>query len=221
LNAPIRFHVVTLLLISVLLFLNCKEKEDIFSDPLDFLETKEIPQYIQKLPYYGINGQNYLKDSDRGKTMEIGGVYGKGMSFSFIRIFNDTGLFYIPLDRELSCTQERSLIRIRGVVSKESEPFLSGIEVISVVDIGDLKDIVEKKYRSLVGKISDKVHRSESKLDLTSLEEFHCAASDSAILVFGRTYDLMYEFDIGVLIRMNCSSSDFKKIYAREFFKGE
>ena len=61
----------------------------------------------------------------------------------------------------------------------------------------------------------------KSKLDLGSIKEFHCTSSENSIIIFGRTYDLMYEFDIGVLVQMDCGSIVFKKIFAREYFKGE
>ena len=205
----------------LLLTLSCEKKCGFFDNPKKFLETKSFPAYFQKIPYYGVNGRNGLSFFKPDTLIEIKGIYVKGKFFPFLRVFDDTGLYYIPLEDSLSFHSETSLLDAKGLVKKNREPCLVRIEVNSSTDVSKIKNMVEKEYPLFISKVADEIHNPSSKLDLSSVEDWHCACSGDALLVFGRIYDLMYEFDIGILLKKEGDSFTLKKIYAREFFKGE
>lgn len=221
LNAPTRFYMKYFLIIILFLSLFCEKPDEDLSNPLKYLETEDFPLYFQKLPYYGVNGRNGLETLKKDVLVDIKGIYVKGKFVSFLRTFNDSGLFYVPLKDSFSYNSETSLIVVRGTVASNGEPYLSEIEIKSFDDIGKIKDRVEENYPLLLNKIKDEIHNPKSKLRLEDIKTWHCAFSDSTLFVYGRTYDLMYEFDIGILLKKDGDTYSLMKIYAREFFKGE
>ncbi len=220
-NAPTRFYMKYFLIIVLFLSLSCEKNDSDFKNPLKFLEVEEFPLYFKKLPYHGVNGRNGLITFEEGAEVGITGIYVEGKSISFLRTFNDTGLFYIPLEKILHHESETSIIEIKGRVTSNNELYLSEVDVKSFEDIGKIKETVEHNYPLLVKKIKDKIHNPKSKLDLNTIKTWHCAYSDNVLFIYGRTYDLMYEFDIGIVVKMEGDFYRLKKIYAREFFKGE
>ncbi len=210
-----------LLPLFIFLFLSCEKSEEYFDNPLKFLETKIFPSYFLRIPYYGVNGRNLLEAASNGTMIDVKGVYVKGKNFSFLRVFNDSGLFYMPLEERLTYDSETSLLEVKGKVTSNGEPYLSLVEVVSSEDVGKIKDIVEREYPLFISKIEDNIRNPRSKLNLQNIKSWHLASSDNYILVYGRTYDLMYEFDIGVLLKKDGVTYSLEKIFAREFFKGE
>jgi hypothetical protein len=162
-----------------------------------------------------------LETIKNGTVIDIKGVYVKGKAVSFLRIFNDSGLYFIPLEDSLNHSSETSVIELKGKVEKNGVSYLAVIEVKSYEGVEKIKDVIEREYPFLIDKIKDEIHTPKSKLDLKEIESWHIACSENNIFIYGRTYDLMYEFNVGVLVEKSGDTYSLRRIYAREFFKGE
>ncbi len=201
--------------------MGCEEPEGWVEDPSEYLETTEFPGYFQRIPWFGVNGHNGLKPSEKGSHCSVYGVYVSSRSSYFVRTFSDSVIFHIPLKESLSYPSERTVVKISGKVVHNGEPSLSEVEIIATEEIGEIYRMVVAGYPMLIDKITAEIHHPKSRLDLKSIEIFHCAAAGNKLLIVGRTYDLMYEFDLGILVEKTGDSYKLSKIYAREFFKGE
>ncbi len=207
--------------IAIFLFISCEKSSEYFNNPQRFLETEDFPPYFQKLPYFGVNGRNGLEALGKDMQVDIKGIYVKEKFISFLRTFDSSGLYYFLLEDSLPYISGTTVVGLSGRVGKNGETFLTEVDIISYESVEKIKDIVEKEYSLLIDKIKDDIHNQKSKLDLNHIETWNLACSDSTILIYGRTYDLMYEFNVGVLVEKSGDIYKLKKIYAREFFKGE
>ncbi len=221
LNAPtiflIRFSVIFILLLA----LGCEESERWVEDPSEYLETTEFPGYFQRIPWFGVNGHNGLKPPEKGSHCSVYGVYVSSIGGCFVRTFSDSVIFHIPLKESLPYPSECTIVKISGKVVHNGEPSLSEVEIGATEEIGEVYRMVVEGYPKLIDKIAGKIHNPKSRLDLKSIEIFHCAVVGNKLLIMGRTYDLMYEFDLGFLFEKEDNSYKLKKIFTREFFKGE
>lgn len=208
---------------TVLFFLSAScEKNDIFTNhPERFLKTTELPSYFTMIPFYGENGKNWLVNSKVGKTVHLMGSYVKSKTSSYIRFFTNDGLYYVKLNDSLPYKSESTVVKLSGKIKIDNEPYLDDIQVESTIDLSKVINIVKAEYPDLIKKIWQRVHHPKSKLNPGTIKTWHLAVSGDTILVFSRTYDLMYEFDIGVLVKRQKNSFSLENIYAREFFKGE
>jgi hypothetical protein len=209
------------LLLATILLLGCEEKEPWIEDPARYLETTSLPGYFQRISYFGANGHNGLKPPEKESHCSAYGVYATSRSRCFIRTFSDSVLFHIPLQESLPYASEVIGVQVSGTAVQNGEPLLSKVKVVFTVEFASLYEKVIKEYPKLMDKIAPAVHHPKSKLDLKSIETFHCAASGDKLLIFGRTYDLMYEFDLGFLFEKEGESFKIKRIFAHHFFKGE
>ena len=205
----------------ILLFIFCEKSSEYFENPQRFLETENFPPYFQKLPYYGVNGKDGLETLRKGMQVDIKGIYVKEKFISFLRTFDSSGLYYFLLEDSLPYISGTTVVVLRGRVGKNGETFLTEVDVISYEGVEKIKDIVEKGYPLLIDKIKDEIHAPKSKLDLKEIESWHIACSENNIFIYGRIYDLMYEFNVGVLVEKSGDTYSLRRIYAREFFKGE
>ncbi len=224
----------------LLLFLfsmGCEEREPWIEQPFRYLKTEELPGYIQRIPLFGVNGHSGLGQIDAGTTCFHSGVYVGGKTGGFIRTFNDSVLFHIPFQEHLPCSSEVTLVAVEGTVVQKGEFSLSDVRMLSAEEIEMLYQRVVASYPLLMEYIADAVEDPKSKLDLNSIKQFHCAARGGELLIFGRTYDLMYEFDLAFLFcraqeheqeqeygqeqKNGRNSFHLKHIYASHLFKGE
>jgi|GEM_PF-4659384 len=226
-RSNLRFLLVFILFLPI----SCQKSNEFLNNPEKFLEIKDFPSYILKISYNGVNGSNLLQGLREDTLVDIKGIYVKGKGTSFLRTFDDSELLYVPLKGVPEFNSEASLVEIKGRVRSNGEAYLKGIEVKSLDDIEELRKAVEHEYPLLLEKIKGKVRNSKSnnrtKISTSAshlsldIKDWHLAARRDEILVFGRTYDLMYEFDIGILVKKSGDTYSLEKIYAREFFKGE
>lgn len=218
----IRTNVLAAIFAFILIFLCCGKKDNHLRNPEKFLETKNFPRYFLNIPSYGVNGKNGLVQFDEGEKITVAGIYVKGRSGSFLRTLSDETFIYYPLAETLAFQAENYMLEVRGTVTTNGEPVLSEVTVLEKENIEEIKNTVEDNiYPQLFDIIKEKVHNPKSKLDLNSIDKWHRAAYDNRYFIYGRIYDLMYEFDIGILLSRNNNVIEIEKIYAREFFKGE
>jgi hypothetical protein len=230
-SAPYLFCIFFSVTLIILALMGCEEREQWLEDPSRYLETKEFPGYVQRIPFYGINGHSGLYQVEAESACSVSGIYVEGASGAFLRSFNDSILFHIPLKETLPYASELTLIEAKGKVVQDRTPFLSEMEILSTEEVGELHRRVVASYPGLMERIGSMVANPKSKLDLSSIETFHCAASGDRLLFFGRTYDLMYEFDLAFLFekehekeyssQKEHNSFYLKHIYAYHLFKGE
>lgn len=212
---------VALLVLASLFAGGCEEEEVWMADPVRYLETTTFPGYIERIPYFGVNGHSGLKPSEKPVHCSAYGVYVRSGTGGFLRTFNDSVLFHVPLKESLPYPSEGTILQVNGKTAHHGRLSLSELEVISAVGCVAPCEGVIRGYPKLMEKIGASVAHQGSKLDLASIETFHCAASGDRLLIFGRTYDLMYEFDLAFLFQIEDNSFHLKHIYAHHFFKGE
>lgn len=213
----------------VLLGTGCEEQEEWVENPLRYLKTEGFPGYIQRIPFFGVNGHSGLKQMEPGSPCSVSGIYVERGSDAFIRTFNDSVLVHIPLKGHLPYSSEVILVEVEGTVAHKGESYLSDVQVLSAQEIEKLHQRVMVSYPELMEKIADAVEDPKSKLDLKTIETFHCAAREDELLIFGRTYDLMYEFDLALLFQRKHGKGEenkhnsfhIKHIYAHLLFKAE
>jgi hypothetical protein len=217
----IRKNVLAIFFTFILIFLCCGKKESHLRSPERFLETKTFPQYFLNIPLYGVNGMNGLVRFEEGEKVSVTGIYVKGRTGSFLRTLKNDNLIYYPLVESLPFQSESNMLKVRGRVSTDKRPVLSEIIVEEKKNIEEIKSRIEEMYPRLLVCIEEKAHNPKSKLDLGSIDDWHCAGDSNKYFIYGRIYDLMYEFDIGILFSLDNDIIHLEKIYAREFFKGE
>ena len=220
-NAPVFISWKLFIAIILLFAFGCEEEETWKEDPAPYLKTVEFPGYFERIPYFGVDGHNGLKSPEKGTHCSAYGVYVSSGSRCFLRTFSDSVLSHIPLEESLPYPSEVTVVQVNGRAIQEVNPVLSEIEVVFADDIEGIYRKVTDAYPKLIEKIAVTVHEPRSKLDLKSIKIFHCAAADGKLLIFGRTYDLMYEFDLAFLFKLDHELYKLKQIYARHFFKGE
>lgn len=208
--------------ILVFLFMaGCEDEEAWIQDPTPYLETEEFPGYFERIPLFGVNGHNGLKSSGKPVHCSAYGIYASSGPDGFLRAFNDSVIYSIPLERSLPFTPEKSVLQVEGKTALNGDPRLKDVNVLSAFEISYIYAKVIGGYPKIMDRIGERIGNPKSKLDLKSIETFHCAASDDRVLIFGRTYDLMYEFDLGFLFEKQGESFELKTIFARHLFKGE
>jgi hypothetical protein len=220
-NAPTFISWKPFFTIFLLFAFGCEEKEAWVEDPAPYLETAEFPGYFQRIPLFGENGHNGLKPVEKETHYSVYGIYVGGTHGAFVRTFNDSVLFHIPLKENLPYSSEVTVVQVNGEAVQDGGPLLSEVDVVFSLDFAEAYQKVTDGYPKLIDKIAGAVHEPKSKLDLKSIKTFHCAASEGKLLIFGRTYDLMYEFDLAFLFEKEDKSFQLKHIFARHFFKGE
>lgn len=229
-NAPTSI-LLAALICALLLIIGCEEEEAWIQDPTPYLETDEFPGCFARIPLFGVDGHNGLRSSEKPLHCSAYGVYVSSGPRRFLRSFNDSVLFHVPLDGVLPYTPEVTVVQVNGKAVLREEPLLTDFDVVSMAEASGIYVKVIDAYPKIVEKIAEKLNDPKSKLDFTSIETFHCAASDDQLLIFGRTYDLMYEFDLGFLFEKQGEKEHesgkghepyvIKRIFAHHFFKGE
>lgn len=218
---PIRSNGLAVIFAFIFIFLYCGRKDNHLRNPEEFLETKNFPQYFLNIPLYGINGKNGLVQFGEGEKISVKGIYIKGRNSPFLRTLSDENFIYYPLAETLAFQSENYMLEVKGTVKMNKGLFLSEATILEKENIQEIKDRVEDIYPQLLDIIKEKVHNPKSKLDLGSIDEWYCAGDSNEYFIYGRLYDLMYEFDIGILLSRDNNIVEVEKIYARELFKGE
>jgi hypothetical protein len=220
-SAPTRISLKLLYALLMFFLLGCEEEEAWLKDPTPYLETAAFPGYFRNIPLFGIDGHNGLKPPEKGTHCSAYGVYVCSGSRYFLRSLNDSVIFHVPLSRDLPYPSEKSAVQVEGEAMLSGFPLLGDVAVIAVVEYPDIYAKAMNAYPGIMEKIRERLDNPKSKLDLTSIETLHCAASGDRLLIYGRTYDLMYEFDLGFLFVNENGSFKLRRIFAHHFFKGE
>ena len=151
-NAPHCFMACLFLIFFLFFTLGCEESEEWIEEYSSYLEIEEFPGYIRRIPLFGVNGHSGLKPPEKESQCSAYGVYVSSNSKAFLRAFNDSVLYHIPLKDHLSFPSECTIVRIEGKIVQNGEPFVSGARIISAVEFETTYQMVLRGYPKLIDK---------------------------------------------------------------------